>query len=262
MSRTGTGRDGLRLAFGTLTVLRVPAPLRVDRPVSGVAMTLAPVAALVPAAAAAAVCVAGQLAASPPLVTAVLAVGSLALSTRGLHLDGLADTADGLASGHDRERALRVMRTGDIGPAGVAALTLVLLAQVAAISTLLTTLGAEGSWLVGALVVVSRAMLPIACAAGIPAARGDGLGAGVAGSVPWPAAAGSAALAIALTVAAAAAADAPTATWPAADLAALGAGSLVTWRCVRRVGGVTGDVLGAVVEVALAAALCAAAIAS
>ena len=69
-----------------------------------------------------------------PLTAAGLAVGSLALLTRGLHLDGLADLADGLASGKAAPAALDIMRRSDIGPLGVVTLVLTLLLQVAALS--------------------------------------------------------------------------------------------------------------------------------
>ena len=69
-----------------------------------------------------------------PLVASGLAVGSLALLTRGLHLDGLADLADGLASGKAAPAALDIMRKSDIGPLGTVTLVLTLLLQVAALS--------------------------------------------------------------------------------------------------------------------------------
>ena len=69
-----------------------------------------------------------------PLTASGLAVGSLALLTRGLHLDGLADLADGLASGKPAPAALDIMRRSDIGPLGVVTLVLTLLLQVAALS--------------------------------------------------------------------------------------------------------------------------------
>ena len=56
--------------------------------------------------------------------------------TRGLHLDGLADTADGLGSGKPAEDALRIMKQSDIGPFGVITLVFALLAQVAALAEL------------------------------------------------------------------------------------------------------------------------------
>ena len=68
----------------------------------------------------------------------------LALLTRGLHLDGLADTADGLGPLRDRERALQVMHQSDVGPFGVVTLVLTLLLQVACAAALLA---ADDGWL-------------------------------------------------------------------------------------------------------------------
>jgi len=254
--------DGWRLAVGTLTVLRLRPPSRVDRPVAGAAMALAGLAALPLAAATAAISLLGQAAHAPSLLTAALAVAVLALGSRGLHLDGLADTADGLASSYDRERALRVMRTGDVGPAGAATLVLNLLVQVGALAGLLDQSGRRAAWLVLGVVIVSRAMLSIACAAGVPAARADGLGSAVAGSVPRPVTAVVVALAAAAMVGVEAAAGCPWWAGVVVVAAAVGGCTAVLARCRSRLGGVTGDVLGAVVEVSLAAALMAAAVAA
>src|SRR5205085_6995031 len=106
-----------------------------------------------------------------------------ALASRGLHLDGLADTADGLASSYDRERALAVMRRGDVGPAGAATLGLVLLVQVAALADLVSPGGWSAAVVPAVAVVLSRCVLALVCARGVPAARPEGLGATVASSV-------------------------------------------------------------------------------
>src|SRR5699024_6859724 len=98
--RGGTVRDaldGLRMSAGTLTAVPVPGA-QVDRAVGGGAMAGASLVGAVLGLAAAAVVVAASLLGLPGLLAGLLAVGSLALLTRGLHLDGLADLADGLGS--------------------------------------------------------------------------------------------------------------------------------------------------------------------
>lgn len=239
--------DGLRLSVGTLTVLPVPPPRGLGPRVTAVAMTLAPLVVLPIAAAMAATMWAGDAAEAPPLVTAALAVAVLALGSGALHLDGLADTADGLAVQGDRSRRLEVMRRGDVGPAGVATLLLVLLVQVAALAGLLADRGAGGTAVTVCLAVVaSRATLATACARGVRAARADGLGSTVAGTVP-PAVA-------VIVVALVAAAAGLVHEWRgvAGVLVAVGAAGVVLLLARARLGGVTGDVLGACVEVALA----------
>jgi adenosylcobinamide-GDP ribazoletransferase len=242
--------DGLRLSVGTLTVVPVPPPRTVGRSVAAVAMSLAPLAAVPVAAAGVAAVYAGDALALPSLLTATVAVAGLALVSGALHLDGLADTADGLAAPGARERRLEVMRRGDVGPAGAAVLVLVLLAQVGALAGVLDARGATTAAVTLALaVVVSRAALAPACVRGLPAARPDGLGTGVAGTVP---------LVVALVVgvlAAAAAGGLHGVRGLAGVLAAAVAVALVLLRALRTVGGVTGDVLGACVEAALTAYL-------
>jgi len=208
-------------------------------------MTLAPVAVL-PLAAVCGITVWLGDRALTPLLTAVLAVAVLALGSGGLHLDGLADTADGLAVPGDRARRLQVMRAGDVGPAGAATLILVLLVQVTALSDVIARGGVEAAVTAGLAVVVSRASVTLACTSGIPGARGDGLGSAVAGSVPRP---------VALLVLAGIVASA----WLVNGIpglvgilvASVGVG-VVLLRAWQRLGGVTGDVLGACVELALA----------
>ena len=107
--------SALLLMLGTLTALPVPAPTTVDRRTSGHAMLLAPVGGLVLAVPLMLL----SLLDAPAGLLATLLVALLAVLTRGLHLDGLADTADGLGSGRRGEAALAVMRQSDIGPFGL-----------------------------------------------------------------------------------------------------------------------------------------------
>ncbi len=238
--------DGLRLAVGTLTVVPVPPPRAVGPSVAAVAMSIAPVAALPVAAAGVAAVYAGDGLGLSPLLTATLAVAALALASGALHLDGLADTADGFAVPGGRDRRLEVMRRGDVGPAGAVALVLVLLLQVGALAGVLSARGSTTAVVTLLLAVgVSRGGLALACARGISPARSDGLGSGVSGTVPVP-------VAVVVGVLLAVVAYAAHGVRGAAGvLAAALAVGLVLMAARQRIGGVTGDVLGACVEVAL-----------
>ena len=232
-----------------LTVLPVPA--RAAASTRGV-LPWAPLVGLVLGAAAAGVAVIGGRLVSP-LAGAVLAVAVLALLTRGLHLDGLADTADGLGPIRQRERALQVMHQGDVGPFGVVTLVLVLLLQVAGLAALLP---ADHGWLavvtsvVGGRVAMARTGLP-----GGTAAEGSALGRLVVGTVSsrWLVGWG---VGVAALLALGAAGD-PAVIWRLVIAATAGgaAAEMLHRRAVRRLGGVTGDVMGAMNEVSTAATL-------
>src|SRR3954454_18177434 len=116
-----------------------------------------------------------------PLAGAVLGIVVLALSTRGLHLDGLADTADGLGPLRGRERARQVMHQGDVGPFGVVTLVLTLLLQVSCLAALLET---RWGWLAcWSAVAVARLAMARTGLPGVPTAEGSALVALVAGTL-------------------------------------------------------------------------------
>lgn len=240
--------DALRLSVGTLTIVPSGSIPEIDRGTAARAMIIAPLAVLPLAVAVALVGRLAEVVGLPPLAVGLLIVGGLALGSRALHLDGLADTIDGLGSGSTAERSLTVMRRGDVGPMGVVALIVVLGLQAAAIGELVH--GVPSALLVGVAVCCSRAALCLICLRGVPAARGDGLGVAVAGSVPRLAA--LACWLVVLLIMAAATAwsgQGPIAGVLATAAAASAVGVLI-YRCVRRLGGVTGDVMGAGIEIA------------
>ena len=248
--------DSVRLALGTLTRIPVPAPRAVDRRVAGRAMLMAPLVGLLLALA---IGVPAQVLVNVTpvggLLAAALCVAALAWLTRALHLDGLADTADALGSGRPADEALAIARRSDIGPFGVVAILLVMLVQAAALADLLDRGAGAGSLVVA--VVTARVALTLACIRGIPAARPDGLGALVAGTVPraggllavlaWLALAG-------VSVAAEHGVGAGAAT-AGAVVGGLVAAVVVVRIARRRLGGITGDVLGAATEITTATVL-------
>ncbi|OIJ97078.1 adenosylcobinamide-GDP ribazoletransferase [Streptomyces colonosanans] len=246
---------GLRFAFGTLTVLPVRVT-RWDREAARGGMLCAPLAGAVVGGLAALLGTALLLLGAGRLLAAVASVAVPAVLTRGLHLDGIADTADGLGSGKPAEEALRIMKRSDIGPFGVITLLFVLLAQVAALAQAYGDSWARGASAVVVSATAARLALTLAARSGVPAARPEGLGAAVAGVVPVR---GALAVAVAVTAAAAAGGALPGASGvvrtAAAVLLAMGAAELLLRHCTRRFGGVTGDVFGGLAETAATTAL-------
>jgi len=176
----------------------------------------------------------------PAAPTAALLMATLVFLSGGLHLDGIADMADGLAVQGDRSRRLEVMRAGDSGPAGVMALVLVLIVGWSALVSLADPYRAGALLLAPAL--GRWTVVPVALA--FRPARPDGLGQTIRDGL-WPIAAPLATL-IVLT--------ATVALFGAAGLLVLltaGASALiVAGAAARLLGGVTGDVFGAAIEVA------------
>jgi len=193
----------------------------------------------------------GVLSAGAPAL-AVLMLGVWVWSTGGLHLDGFADCADAWVGGlGSRERTFAILKDPHIGAMGVVALVLVLLAKLGALMTLLGGVGAAGIapgvWLAAllGLPVLARAQI-LWLVLTTPAARSQGLGAVLGAHLPhrsaWLAATlGSAAALIGIGVVSVAAAVAVAGTTVLV---------LAAWRrsLLRRLGGYTGDGIGALVE--------------
>ncbi|SFM90582.1 cobalamin-5'-phosphate synthase [Pseudonocardia ammonioxydans] len=198
-----------------------------------------------------------------PLVAGLLVVGAGALATRGMHVDGLADTADGLGSYGPPERALRIMADGGAGPFAVVTLLVVLGGRAAALAQL-TAAPAPAVLTACALATATgRAGFCWVARRGTPAARPGGLGATVAGSQPmWVAPLWWAALIAVGATALVAASSGPGAAGLGIVLAVAGsvllAAVLVAGLAAhtrRRFGGMSGDVLGAATELASTAVL-------
>ncbi|WP_156686675.1 adenosylcobinamide-GDP ribazoletransferase [Mycobacterium sp. Marseille-P9652] len=221
-------------AFGTV----LPVGRGGHAPLGRGAMTALPLVGCALGALVAGVTWGGELAfgRSSPLA-GVLAVAALALATRGLHLDGVADTADGLGCYGPPPRALAVMRDGSTGPFGVAAIVFVVLLQGLAFPALRPAA-------IVVAVAAGRVAAVLACRRAVPAAEGSALGARVAASQPAPVVAAW----VAVLLAGSAAAGPRVWQGPGAALLALGCSAALVAHCTRRFGGITGDVLGAAIE--------------
>ena len=182
----------------------------------------------------------------PASVAAAVAVGAELVVTGALHADGLADTADGYG-GATRERALEIMRDHSIGAYGTAAMLVDLLLKTTLVAGLVSRPG--GLWMLVAAGAISRGAAAV-LGATVPYARADdGTGRVLVERVSfgWIVCAGAVAVGIA---------------WAAGGVRGLIGAAVVTvaagiwaWRCRRRLGGITGDTLGAAVEGAEAIAL-------
>ncbi|CCG02669.1 adenosylcobinamide-GDP ribazoletransferase [Blastococcus saxobsidens] len=249
--RQDAGSGGLLAALGLFSVVPVPAHAR--HPMAGVLHWLPVVGLLLGSLACLpALAVWRGAGAGSPLLGAALVVTALALLTRGLHLDGTADLADGLGSGRPAGQALAIMRRPDVGAFGVAAVACVLILQVTALGSVL----AVSSVPVGVLTVAlatTTGRVAVLHAASRPPASGSSLGVLVAGSgapvVRWGTTAGLLVAAAGARVVTGGSAG-QVLWWVAAVVVALLVAALLARHAARRLGGVNGDVFGAVLEIA------------
>ncbi len=251
-------RTGILAAVGLFTV--VPAPYtEIDRTTARRAVRVLPWLGLALGLVAALAAWLVGLRTGPLLVAVVGVLVPIAL-TGAMHLDGLADTADGLGSRKPAAEALDVMRRSDIGPMGVVSIVAALLVQVAAIASI----DSRGAALVVIALqpLVGRVTILGATTGGIPLARAKGFGALVGGVTSLRGAIVGHLLVLAVCAAAGWWRAGP---WGAlaltlSSLAATVISMLWQRHLTRRLGGLTGDTFGSLIEVgqtafALAAAL-------
>ncbi|MGH2588616.1 MAG: adenosylcobinamide-GDP ribazoletransferase [Dehalococcoidia bacterium] len=180
----------------------------------------------------------------PVYLIPALVIAANAVITGALHLDGLADTADGLFGGHTPERRLEIMRDSRTGTFGVVAVVLVLLLSYASLLSM-TDVSRRAILLVAP--VISRMMMVVAILR-FPYARPSGLGRAFKDNPPhgWLVTLGVLVLAVSLV--------GVVWFWVLLSIAGLGLVLLAGWFVSRRLGGLTGDVYGAagvLIEVAL-----------
>jgi adenosylcobinamide-GDP ribazoletransferase len=170
----------------------------------------------------------------PRGIVDLLLVTSLAVVTGVLHLDGLADVCDGLAARGDRERFLKVLKDSHIGAAGAIGLVLALLLKYEALLAVPANIKQQALFCFPLLARFGQVTMIV----GARQARGDGLGSLFISGAGW----------VQLLLA--------SMTTLAASLLLMGfsglwlfvAASLLTWLIKawfhRKVGGITGDIIG------------------
>lgn len=225
----------LRIAFGLMTTLPLRLPDDWSAGDSGRAAVWYPLVGLVIGALTWLSWKASVLL-FPSLVAGILTLVVWVALTGGLHLDGLADCCDGLFVSAGSERRLEIMKDPHIGTFGVVGLILVLFLKAAA----LTSLTSVTSF--GLLLAASLARWCILPAGLLPLARPSGMGADFAAGfrrsfIIWG---GVIPLAIAISLGVRGALSITAGT---------GAMALGLWLAKSRIGGVTGDVFGMLVEI-------------
>ena len=183
---------------------------------------------------------------APVWISAIAAISAMYALTGGLHEDGLADVADGFGGGNSRDRKLAIMRDSRIGTYGVSALIFSIGVRVAALASI-----AEAGFAVSALILagaISRSAIGPVMAL-LPQARPDGLSA-IAGQPRSSQAWLGVAVAFAIALGFAGLSDFLAAICVTAVVV-----TAVATIAKRQIGGQTGDVLGAVAQVAEIAVL-------
>jgi adenosylcobinamide-GDP ribazoletransferase len=177
----------------------------------------------------------------PTTIAAIVGVGVMVVSTGALHFDGLMDSADGLFGGHVPARRLEIMRDSRVGSFGVLAAVLTLFVQVVAIEMLI---GSSTGWLPAlavALAVGGSSRLAMVWSLWrFPSARPDGLSAMMRGAVH------SSSVAVAVGVAASIALPSGGVFAVASIGGAVILSEAIGRYAVGRLGGLTGDIYGAI----------------
>jgi adenosylcobinamide-GDP ribazoletransferase len=220
---------GFRAAVGLLT--RVPSR---PGPETERAIPWLPVVGAIVGAAVALVYIALRDA-TTPLAAAAVAIGAGALVTGGFHEDGLADTADAFGADVSKERRLAILKDPHHGTFGVLALVVSVAARIAGVSAL-------DGWGAMAALPAAHALsrtVPALQLWLLPAATETGLGATYSAPVMRRTALAAAALGTAATIALLGA-------WSVYAFAiAIAVAAAMGWLALRKIGGITGDVLGA-----------------
>lgn len=183
---------------------------------------------------------------TPSLVTAALLVTAWILLTGGLHLDGLADSADAWIGGMgDREKTLAIMKDPNCGPAGVVAIVLIILLKFVALYTLISA----DEWIVLLVaIILARTLLPLLFLT-TPYVRNNGLGASLATHQPRR-------LSIFIIVATFALIFLLTdIRYSLLSLTAITTFLFLRYLMLHRIDGTTGDTAGTLVEIAETTAL-------
>jgi adenosylcobinamide-GDP ribazoletransferase len=228
---------GFLAALGLLTIIRVPGASADGDSIARGAPWF-PIVGLVIGAA-----LAGTdrlLGGAPPHVAATLVVVLWATLTGFLHLDGTADSCDALIASVPRERRLEIIRDPRIGAFGAAGLMLLLLLKVEGLASI-----QRGASAAALFIAPSLARWAVLAAARQPLARPGGMAAALRPGATLPVAIGSAAVPAALLVFLGL--EAPLAPILAAVLGLAAAGAIVL-AARSRMGGVTGDILGFLIE--------------
>ena len=252
-------REGVFTALSWLTVLPVAGATVFDRTTGRRAMAALPVPGLLLGTVATAIGSVATLLGLSPLLTAVLCVASWELLTRMMHIDGLADVGDALGSYAAPERAREIIADRYTGALGMGAVLVTLAVQVAALSDLLALPSAPaGILIVGMVPALSRMSAMIGCSRLFRPFSAGGFGAMIIGTVPlrWVgfwwlavtvATGGSAALLLSGSTAVSA-----TVGVAAGGVGGVGFALLVSRHLNRRLGGLNGDCMGALIEMTTA----------
>ncbi|MEE4023227.1 adenosylcobinamide-GDP ribazoletransferase [Gordonia sp. PKS22-38] len=244
------------VALSWLTVLPLPQPTaEMNRSTGASVMSAVPVVGAVLGALAVAVATLLSLTDLPATLVGVLIVATLGLATRGMHLDGLADTADGLGCYGPPERVAEVMKSGSSGPFGVATLVVVMAVQAVGFGALTD----QHRWYeIGFAVALGRLVAVVGARRGLVAAHTEGFGALVADSQRISIAAWTA-VAVLAAAATGWGTDGFAMTTAVQAIAVVAVVLLTGWlftrHCARRVGGMNGDILGAGIELGVAIAV-------